>query len=96
MQRLPNTLATVPYGAPGVFGANVAWLIDPSPFVARFERHKIALSNGLIRRVLRLLFNATADALAKLTTGPNVLRGVKPEAIVEMDGIRFQVGGLRG
>ncbi|MBI1842407.1 MAG: alpha-galactosidase, partial [Verrucomicrobia bacterium] len=76
------------------------WLIDPSSFKARVEiardRGQVELNNGLIRRVIRLSPNAATVALDNLVTGESLARGVKPEAIVEIDGKRFEVGGLKG
>jgi hypothetical protein len=76
------------------------WLIDPSSFKARIakddSRHELILANGLIRRTLRLSPNAATICFQNLTTGESILRAVKPEAMIELDGRRFEVGGLRG
>ncbi|MBN1442375.1 MAG: alpha-galactosidase [Planctomycetes bacterium] len=76
------------------------WLIDPAPYAARViesdDGAEIVLTNGLIRRVFRLSPNAATVGLDQLTSGEALLRGVKPEAVVEIDGVRFEVGGLRG
>ncbi len=86
-----------------VFAAAAAqpdWLIDRSPFRARVnisaDGRELELNNGLIRRVIRLEPNAATVALDSLVTGESLLRGVKPEALVELDGKRFEVGGLKG
>ncbi len=76
------------------------WLIDPAPFVARVHRapgsNEIALSNGLIKRAFRLAPNAATVALDNLMTGASLVRGVKPEASLTLDGEPFDVGGLTG
>jgi len=76
------------------------WLIDPSPFKARVstnaEGTELELSNGLLRRVVRITPNAATVALDNLVNGESLLRGVKPEAVVEIDGRRFEIGGLKG
>ncbi len=76
------------------------WLIAPETFKARVsvgsDRQQVELSNGLIRRVIRLQPNAATVALDNLITGESLLRGIKPEAIVELDGQRYEVGGLKG
>lgn len=56
----------------------------------------IALSNGLIRRTFRLSPNAATVGLDNLATGEPYLRGVKPEAVVTVNGVRIEVGGLKG
>ena len=76
------------------------WLVTPVTTPATVatarEDKEIVLSNGLIRRTFRLRPNAATVAYDNLMTGASVLRGVKPEAIVEIDGRRFNVGGLIG
>ncbi|MBM3845132.1 MAG: hypothetical protein FJ405_02440 [Verrucomicrobia bacterium] len=76
------------------------WLLDPSPFKARVTRSKdgreLELNNGLVRRVIRIDPNAATVALDNLSSGESLLRGVKPEAVIEIDGKRFDVGGLSG
>ena len=76
------------------------WLIDPAPFKAQVtpsaDGRQLELSNGLLRRIIRLEPNAATVALDNLVSGQALLRGVKPEAVVELDGTRYGVGGLKG
>ena len=76
------------------------WLIDATPFKARVtasqDGREVELNNGLLRRVIRLEPNAATVALDHLGTGESLLRGVKPEAVIELDGRRFDIGGLKG
>lgn len=76
------------------------WLIDPSPFHATVTtdtaNREILLQNGLIRRVIKLAPNATTVAYDNLMTGESILRAVRPEAVVELDGTSYPVGGLLG
>lgn len=76
------------------------WLLDNSPYKARIEvtadGREAVLTNGLIRRVLRLKPNAATVAFDDLRTGQSLLRGVKPEAMVELNGQPLSVGGLVG
>ncbi|MHB1037350.1 MAG: hypothetical protein ACYC35_22485 [Pirellulales bacterium] len=76
------------------------WLLDETPFKAGAFRGKgpneLVLANGLIARTFRLAPNAATVGLDNLATGEAILRGVKPEAIVEIDGQRYEVGGLKG
>ena len=57
---------------------------------------EIVLSNGLLARTFRLTPNAATVGLDQLTTGEALLRGVKPEAVLEISGQRCEVGGLVG
>src|ERR1017187_4620818 len=76
------------------------WLIDPSPFRAAIvtnpAEHEIILENGLVRRVFKLDPDAATVAFDNLMTGESILRSVRPEAQVELDGRKFDVGGLLG
>ncbi len=76
------------------------WLLDSSPYKASVSRtdhaDELVLDNGLVRRTFRLAPNAATVGLDNLVTGQALLRGVKPEAMVEIDGIRYDVGGLKG
>lgn len=76
------------------------WLVTLVKMPATVEKsgdgREIVLSNGLVRRTLRLRPNAGTVAFDNLMTGASIIRGVKPEAVVEIDGRRFNVGGLIG
>ena len=56
----------------------------------------VILNNGLISRAWRLAPNAAACAFDNLMTDQSLLRGVKPEVLLELDGRPFEVGGLKG
>jgi hypothetical protein len=60
------------------------------------HRNEIEMSNGLIRRAWRLAPDAASVAFDNLDTGAALLRGVKPEAAVTLDGHPYNVGGLLG
>lgn len=76
------------------------WLVEqikePVRIEKRLDRREIALSNSLISRTFRLRPNAATVAYDNLMTCESVIRGIKPEAIVELDGQKFEVGGLKG
>jgi len=80
--------------------ADPDWLIDPSPYRAqvqvRADRRELVLDNGLLRRVIRIEPNAATVSLENRISGESLIRGVKPEAVVELNGKRFEVGGLQG
>jgi hypothetical protein len=86
--------------SPAAAAPSPDWLIDPTPFQARVARSKdgreLELSNGLLRRVIRIEPNAATVALDNLSSGESLLRGVKPEAVIEIDGQHFDIGGLKG
>ncbi|MHA1684320.1 MAG: alpha-galactosidase [Promethearchaeota archaeon] len=76
------------------------WLINPAPFKASVCRGKregeIVISNGLVQRAFLIEPNVATIALDNLVTGETLLRGIKPEARVSIDGTGYDVGGLVG
>jgi hypothetical protein len=76
------------------------WLVtqikEPIKIEERLDGREIDLSNGLVRRTFRLRPNAATVAFDNLMTGESIIRGIKPEAIVELDGYKYEVGGLQG
>jgi len=76
------------------------WLVkqikEPVKIEKQLDGREIVLSNGLINRTFRLQPNAATVAYDNLMTGESIIRGIKPEAIVEFDGQKYEVGGLQG
>ena len=76
------------------------WLIDAGPYEANVYRtghpNEIALENGLVRRTFRVSPNGATVRFDNLMTGQAMLRGVKPEAAVVIDGASYHIGGLEG
>ncbi len=76
------------------------WLLHANGYKANVYKgergDEIVLANGLVRRVFRIAPNAATVRFDNLVTGESLLRGVKPEAIVKIDGINYEVGGLKG
>ncbi|MEQ8766530.1 MAG: alpha-galactosidase [Planctomycetota bacterium] len=78
------------------------WLVDPSPYEARVELlnegRDLVLSNGLIRRTWRLSPEGAGACIAidDLVSDRSLLRAVRAEARLRLDGIDFEVGGLEG
>ena len=76
------------------------WLIDAEPFRARLYRGPypgtIVLANGLVRRELRVGTITVTTALDDLTSDRALLRGIKPEALLTVNGKTLSVGGATG
>lgn len=76
------------------------WISTVGAFTARVshepETTTLTLENGLVRRVFRLSPNAACVAFDQLTTGESLLRAIRPEARVTLDGVEYAVGGLLG
>ena len=74
------------------------WLVHPFRQPASVEERddQLILDNGLIRRTFRTTPNfATIDYTNQMTDS-SLLRGIKPEAILTVDGHQYEVGGLKG
>jgi len=78
----------------------VDWLLDPSPYKAKVtvapDKKTLELDNGLILRRFQLAPNAATVELMNPGTGKSVLRAIKPEASITLDGTTYPVGGLIG
>jgi hypothetical protein len=78
------------------------WLIHYVDHSAGLLEHKlddkkfISLHNGLISRSFVVEPNLACIRYRNLMTGEALLRGVKPEALITINGEEFEVGGLEG
>ncbi len=101
--KAPKTFLLL-IGLAGPLAAHAAaradWLLDPSPYKAQVERsadgREVVLNNGLVRRVIRLAPNAATVSFENLMTGESIIRAVRAEACVVLDGVRYEIGGLVG
>ena len=76
------------------------WLLKTGKYSAGIEikdnDKDLVMTNGLIERTFRLLPNAATVGFVNLMTGESILRGIKPEAVLKLDGQTYNVGGLIG
>ncbi|HTL54651.1 MAG TPA: hypothetical protein VL361_03190 [Candidatus Limnocylindrales bacterium] len=76
------------------------WLIDPKRFPAGITQssdgERLELTNGLVRRVIELRPNAATVTFENAVTAESLLRSVRPEARLAINGKSFDVGGLNG
>jgi hypothetical protein len=75
------------------------WLIDKINTKAGLYQtvdSKLVFSNGIVSRTFTLAPNCATVGLDLLSNNESFLRSVRPEAEVEIDGIKFSVGGLTG
>ena len=74
------------------------WLINSKGYVAtiiKSEKGKdIVLSNGLLKRTFRIQPNVACTGYLNLSNGQQLLRTVKPEAALIVDGKKYNIGGL--
>ena len=76
------------------------WLIDPTSFKAAVYRSSdgkdIILSNGLTKRSFRIAPNLACFDYTNLVNGQQLIRAVRPEARMTLNGKSFSIGGLIG
>lgn len=93
-------VADLPITPPAAPLSTRDWLVEPPARGARITRSEdgaqLVLDNGLIRRTIRVAPDGATVGLDDLTTGASLLRAVRPEAVVVLDGERHEVGGLTG
>ncbi len=99
--QIDTTIASLPQlSGAAAEPVSTDWLVVPTQRAAHVYRQRdareIVLTNGLISRAWRVKPNGATVALDNLMTGESMLRGVKPEAFIELDGERYGIGGLVG
>jgi hypothetical protein len=76
------------------------WLVKPSDVKAAVylgaDKKDIVLYNGLVKRTFRISPNVACTEFINLITGQQLLRAVKPEAVIRINGREHRVGGLYG
>ena len=76
------------------------WLVDQRPAKASIytsgDGKDIILHNGLVKRTFRLSPNVVCTDYKNMRTGQQLLRAVLPEAMVNINGEDFNIGGLYG
>lgn len=81
-------------------GGDSDWLVKPTIAKARIDQSPdggdIVMSNGLVKRAFRLKPDLACIEYKNLTNGQQLLRAVKPEARVVLNGVAYNVGGLYG
>ncbi len=82
----------------GSWSQSTDWLISPLPHSATVTviGNEISLVNGLIERSFKISPNFATVGITNPLTGASLLRGVKPEAVIRIDGQDYEVGGLKG
>lgn len=96
----PDRLSDLPLAPRRELTAADDWLIADSTYEAHVYRsddgRSLVLDNGLVRRTIRLEPNAATIAVDDLRTGASLLRSVRPEGEMTLDGRACRVGGLLG
>ena len=76
------------------------WLINPSKYKAEIftspDEKKIIFSNGLVKREFIISPTVACVDFVNLTTGQQLLRTVREEARLNINGQQYFVGGLKG
>ena len=76
----------------------VDWLIDGSGYVSSVKEtdNRLIMTNGLISRTFSLSPDGATIGFSNIIKGTELLRSVKPEAIVTINGYPMKIGGLTG
>ena len=76
----------------------IDWLIANAEYTSQvLQKGKdIVLSNGLVNRTVRIEPNAATIEYKNMITGESMLRSIKPEAEISINGKTYAVGGLHG
>ena len=97
-QDLSGKLAAL--GALPIQPASADWLLDATAFRAGVYRgagpSDLVLTNGLSERSFRLSPNLACYSFRNLLTGQEMIRAIKPEALVTINGKETPIGGLKG
>jgi len=76
------------------------WLVTPAGNKAGLYEmpggKDIVLYNGLVKRVFRIQPNLACTDYSNLANGQQLLRSVKPEARITINGTAYNIGGLHG
>ncbi len=76
------------------------WLISKQNFNAEIYQANgvkdLILSNGLLKRQIRIAPNAATVDFKNLRTNEQFVRSVRPEARITIDGKTYNIGGLYG
>jgi len=76
------------------------WLVKPVSIRAGVyqsqDKKNLILYNGLVKRAFRITPNVACIDYTNMTNGQQLLRAIKPEAQLTINGITYDVGGLRG
>ncbi|MCK5066940.1 MAG: hypothetical protein KAR16_05860 [Bacteroidales bacterium] len=97
VKEIQSKLLLLPEAEPEV--ATVDWLIESPGQTARVSRKgesNLIISNGLISRTFRLFPNVVTHSIRNLVTSEEFLRSVRPESELVIDGVTYNVGGLKG
>jgi hypothetical protein len=76
------------------------WLVHPvtseATIYSSADKKDIILYNGLVKRSFRILPNVACVEYKNMMNGQQLLRAVKPEARITINGKNYNVGGLYG
>lgn len=76
------------------------WLLDQGNFITGVYRTKdhrdLVITNGLVSRTFRIDPYFGCYSFKNLMTGKEMLRAIRPEAMITINGKHYQIGGVQG
>lgn len=86
------------FSSPGLYRSD--WLVHPvkdkAGVYTSADEKDIILYNGLVQRTFRLSPNLVCTDYKNMITGQQLLRAVLPEAVITINGMEYNAGGLYG
>jgi hypothetical protein len=74
------------------------WLLDGSGYISAIKDagNRVIMTNGLVTRTFSLKPDGATIGFSNNVTNNELLRSIKPEAIITIDGFPMKIGGLTG
>lgn len=94
-----QSIQSLPIYYPGQVKYDADWLVSLSSQQAALYRTpngELVFTNGLVSRTFKLSPNAACIGFENLTTGESLLRSIRPEAEIVVEGKVIKIGGLAG
>ncbi|MDZ7604563.1 MAG: hypothetical protein U5K79_03025 [Cyclobacteriaceae bacterium] len=91
--------STLPLYAEDSIHVESDWLIDASGAIAKLYRDSqgnLVVSNGLLSRTISTFPDGATISYLNMVNDESLIRSVRPEAAISIDGYAFEVGGLYG
>lgn len=93
-------IACITTGQTFAGNTNPDWLIYPDRYTSYVtindDQSSVDIGNGLLNRRITIKPNAATVSLKHLISREEFVRSIRPEAAVEIDGMKFDIGGLTG
>ena len=97
--QIKNAFILLSFVVSNVSAQSNDWLLGNFPKKSKLETKSssaLILTNGLISRTFSTSPNGATIGFDELANNESVIRSIRPEALVEIDGFVYEIGGLNG